>query len=146
MTALLHTLTPPPTRFWELKECTQWTMKLKKVRLKECNLKLKECNQKMMDCTTKNCLRSKKVILSNPPNANYSNKRSTRHSIRQNSLIIGSNELYSVTKSYANIFDAIETFVKPTSPKNIITNETILTQYSINQGLNFFCKKVEATV
>ena len=56
-------------------------------------------------------------------------------------LIVGSNELHSVAKSYVNIVDAIATFVKPTPPTNIITNEIILTQYSIKKGLNIFGDK-----
>ena len=37
-------------------------------------------------------------------------------------------------------------FFKPTPPTNIITNKTILTQYSIKQGLKVFGKKGEAAV
>ena len=70
--------------------------------------------------------------LRNPTNTNYSNKRSTWRSMVWNNLIFGSNEFHSVTKLCINVVNDIVTFVKPTPPTNIITNETILTQYSIN--------------
>ena len=63
-----------------------------------------------------------------------------------NNLIFGSNELHSVTKAYVKKFNAIATFVKPTPPTNIVTNETILTQYRIRHGLKVFGKKVEYSV
>ena len=63
-----------------------------------------------------------------------------------NSLIFGSNEIHSVTKSYVNVANSITSFVKPTPPTNIITNETILTQYRINQGLKVFGNIGEAEV
>ena len=66
--------------------------------------------------------------LKNHHNGNYSDKRDTRRSMECNNLIVGSNELHSVTKAYVNIVNAIDTFFKPTPPTNIITNETILTQ------------------
>ena len=62
----------------------------------------------------------------------------------QNNLISGSNETHSVAKGYVNVVNAIVTLVKPTPPTNIITNETILPQYIINQGLNAFGKKGES--
>ena len=61
-------------------------------------------------------------------------------------LIVGSNELQSVAKPYINIVNAIETFVKPTTPTNIITNENILTQCSRNKGLKVFGKKGKVAV
>ena len=61
-------------------------------------------------------------------------------------LIIGSNEIHSVAKAYINVVNAITYFVKPTPPTKISTNETILTQYSINQGLKVFWKKGKAKV
>ena len=85
-------------------------------------------------------------ILRNPPNINYSNKRSTRRTIGWKILIVGSNELHSFSKAYINVVNAISYFVKPTPPTNIITNKTILTQYSIKQGLKVFGKKLEAAV
>ena len=89
---------------------------------------------------------SKGYSLRNPPNVNYSDKRSTRRSMGWNNLIVGSNELYSVEKSYVNIVNAIDYFFKPTPPTNIITNETILTQYSIKKGLKVFGKKGKSEV
>ena len=59
-------------------------------------------------------------------------------------IIVGSNELNSVAKAYANVVNAIANFVKLTPPTNIVTNETILTQYSINQGLKVFFNKSKA--
>ena len=88
----------------------------------------------------------KGYILRNPTNVKYSDKRSTRLSMGWNNLIIGSNEIHSVTKAYVNVVNAITSFVKPTPPTNIITNETILTQYRIKQGLKVFGNKGEAAV
>ena len=85
-------------------------------------------------------------ILRNPPNVNYSDKRTTWRSMGWNNLIFWSNELHSVSKSYVNVVNAIYYFVKPTPPTNIITNETILTQCIIKQGLKVFVNKGEATV
>ena len=80
-------------------------------------------------------------ILSNTPGVNNNNKRATCISIVWNNLIVGSNELHSVEKSYINVVNDINSFVEPTPPTNIITNETIMTQYSIKQGLKVFGKK-----
>ena len=88
----------------------------------------------------------KVYILRNPPNVKYSDKRATRLSMGWNNLIVGSNEIHSVAKAYFNAVNAINSFVKPTQPTNIITNDTILTQYSIKQGLNVFGNKFEAAV
>ena len=63
-----------------------------------------------------------------------------------NNLIFGSNEIHSVAKDYINVVNAITYFVKSKPPTNIITNETILTQCSINQVLKVFGKKGEAEV
>ena len=63
-----------------------------------------------------------------------------------NNLIVGSSELHSVAKAYINVVNAITSFVKLTPPTNIVTNETILTQYRIKQGLKVFGNKVEAAV
>ena len=43
---------------------------------------------------------------------------------------------------YTVLENPITSFVKPTPPTNIVTNETITTQYNINQGLKVFGKKV----
>ena len=48
-----------------------------------------------------------------------------------NNLIVGSHDLHSVVKSYANVVNYIANFFEPTPPTNIITNDTILTQYSM---------------
>ena len=88
----------------------------------------------------------KGYILRNPHNVNYSDKRATRLSMGWNNLIVVSNEIHSVSKAYVNVVNAITYFVKPTPPINIIANETILTQYSINQGIKFFVNKGEAAV
>ena len=88
----------------------------------------------------------KGYILRNPLNVNYSDKRATRFSMGWNNLIVGSNEIHSVTKAYISLVNAITYFVKPTPPTNIITNETILTQYSIKQGIKVFGKKGDAAV
>ena len=61
-------------------------------------------------------------------------------------LIVVFNEIHSVAKSYANVVNYIASFVKPIPPTNIITNNTILTQYSINQELEVFGKKGEAAL
>ena len=63
-----------------------------------------------------------------------------------NNIIIGSNELHSVAKSYVNVVNDIDFFIKPTPPTNIIANETILTQYSIKQVIKVFGKKVKAVL
>ena len=63
-----------------------------------------------------------------------------------NNLIVGSNELHSVAKSYINVVNAITYFVKPIPPTNIITNNTAMTQYSIKQGLKVFVNNGEAAV
>ena len=51
------------------------------------------------------------------------------------SLIVGARDLHNIAKAYVNVINAIATFVEPTPPTNMTTNETILNQYSINQGL-----------
>ena len=63
-----------------------------------------------------------------------------------NNLIVGSNEIHSVAKAYVNVVNAITSFVKLTPPTNIITNETILTQYRIKKIFKVFGKKGEAAV
>ena len=45
----------------------------------------------------------KGYLLRNPPNVNYSDKRSTWLSMGWNNLIIGSNEKNRVAKSYVNV-------------------------------------------
>ena len=58
-----------------------------------------------------------------------------------NNLIFGSHALHSVEKYYVNIVNAISTFVEPTTQTNIITNETIVNQCIIKQGIKVFGKK-----
>ena len=61
-------------------------------------------------------------------------------------LIVGSNELHSVAKSYVNVFNDISTFVKTAPPTNINTNEINLTQYSTKKVLNVFGNKIKTAV
>ena len=63
-----------------------------------------------------------------------------------NNIIFGSDKLQIVAKAYVNTVNAIDYFVKPTPPTNIINNNTILTQYIIKQGLKVFGNKGEAVV
>ena len=85
-------------------------------------------------------------ILGNPTNVNYNDKTSTELSMGWNNLIVGSNDFQSVSKAYVNIVNAITYLVKPTTPTNIITNNIILKQYSIKQGIKVFYKTGEASV
>ena len=61
-----------------------------------------------------------------------------------NNLIVGSNKIHSIANAYINVFNDIASFVKPTPPTNIITNETILKQCIIKKELKVFRKKEEA--
>ena len=61
-------------------------------------------------------------------------------------LIVGDRALQNVSMNYFNVINYIITFVEPTPPTNIITNETIMIQYIITQGLKIFEKKGEAAV
>ena len=79
--------------------------------------------------------------LRNPPNVNYCDKRATWIFMVWYNLIVGSNELHSVAKVYFNVVNTITNFFKSTPPTNIITNKTIIFQYSINQILNIFGNK-----
>ena len=56
-------------------------------------------------------------------------------------LNVVSHDLHNVAKAYVNAANAIIKFFDPTPPTNITTNETIMTQYSIKQGLKGFGKK-----
>ena len=80
----------------------------------------------------------KVYILRNPPNVNYSDKRGTQRYMEWNNLIFGSNELHSIERAYVNVVNAISFLFKTTPPTNIITNNTILTQYSIKHGIKLF--------
>ena len=48
----------------------------------------------------------------------------------------------SVAKAYVNVVNDIANFFYPNPPTNIITNDTILKKYIINQRLKVFAKKV----
>ena len=61
-------------------------------------------------------------------------------------LVDGARDLHNVVMSHVNVVNAIDTFVGPTPPTNIIKNETILNQYSIKQGLQIFWQKGEVAV
>ena len=63
-----------------------------------------------------------------------------------NYITLRSNELHIFSKSYVKVVNNVATFVKPAPPTIIVTNETILVQYSIKQGLKVFVKKGEAAV
>ena len=66
------------------------------------------------------------------------------HGLEQPNLF--SHALDNVTKYYVKVANAISSFVEPTPPTNIITNETILNQYSIKQKLNSFDRKIKDEV
>ena len=59
-------------------------------------------------------------------------------------LIVGTRDLHNVAKIYVNVVNAITNVFEPTPPTNIITNETIPNQYSINLGLKISGQKGEA--
>ena len=77
----------------------------------------------------------------NPPTFNCNDEISNQRSMGWINLIIGARALHNIAKAYVKVFNVIDAFVEPNSPTNIITNETILTQYSIKQGLKNFDKK-----
>ena len=56
-------------------------------------------------------------------------------------LVVGAHEIHIVCKTYVNVVKTISKVFEPTSPTNIITNETILDQYSINKVLQISGKK-----
>ena len=58
----------------------------------------------------------------------------------------GCNDLHNAANAYVNTMNTIYTFVDSISPTNIITNYSILTQYSIKQGLKGFRQKGESLV
>ena len=61
-------------------------------------------------------------------------------------LVVGARNLHNVAKAYVNVVNAIAIFFEPTLQNNIITNETILTQYNIKQGIRVSEKKVDYEV
>ena len=58
-------------------------------------------------------------------------------------MIFGACALHNVATAYVNVINTTANFVEPTTPINLITNKTILTQYSIMQGLKIFGKKAK---
>ena len=146
-TALLQTLTPPSKHILEIEGVDRMGNETE-----EREIEVVESETEGVDSENEGVYNKvlhperKGYILRNPHNVNYSDKRATRLSMVWKNLIVSSNEIHSVAKAYVNVVNAITSFVKPTPPINIITNETILTQYSINQGLKFFVNKGEAAV
>ena len=61
-------------------------------------------------------------------------------------LIVGAHDLHNITMEYVNVVNSIATFVEPTPSTNIITNETILTQYNIKHGIQIFGQKGNSAV
>ena len=51
--------------------------------------------------------------------------------------IVGDCALHKFSKTYVNVVNTITTFIELTTPTTIITNDTILTQYSINRDLHY---------
>ena len=88
----------------------------------------------------------KVYCLRRPTNINYNDESFNLFSIWWSNLIVGARALYNVAKAYVNVLNDIATFVEPTPPTNIILNETILTQCSINQGIQILVQKGEAAV
>ena len=86
-------------------------------------------------------LKRKGYLLQNLPTINYNDGRVNWWSMDWNNLIVGYHALHSVAKAYVNVVNSIFTFVEPTPPTNIITNDTIHNQYSIKHGLSVFIKK-----
>ena len=78
--------------------------------------------------------------LRNHPTINYNNGRSNWRSVGRNNLLVGYHDLQSVAKAYVNDVNYISTFVETTPPTNIVTNETILNQYIIKQGIKVLVK------
>ena len=61
-------------------------------------------------------------------------------------LIFGALALHNVVMAHFNFVNAVANFVEPNTPTNIITDDTILKQYSINKGLQAFGDNGEASV
>ena len=100
------------------------TIKMKEGKLKEWTRKMKEWKIKFY------ILNEDDIAYIIFPQINYNDGRSNGHSMGCNNLIVGSLALHNVEKIYANVVNYIAIFL-PTPQTNIITNETILTQYSI---------------
>ena len=74
----------------------------------------------------------------------WQKSHSALHGTEQSNF--GSNELHIVAKAYVNVVNVIDILFKPTPQTNIVTKDTVLTQYRINQGLKVFGIKVKAAV
>ena len=57
--SLASNIDPPQTKMWNLKKWTEWSMKMKKGKLKEQTMKIKEWTQTTKEWTTKSYLLSK---------------------------------------------------------------------------------------
>ena len=55
-------------------------------------------------------------------------------------VMVGAQALQSTFESYMNVINAITYFNEPTMALIVIANKTILSQYSINQGIEIFGK------
>ena len=73
--------------------------------------------------------------LFNPTTIKYNGGRSNHQSMGWINLIYGHHAFHNIAKLYVKIINDVATFVEPTPPTNIITNETFLTNYIIKQGL-----------
>ena len=60
--------------------------------------------------------------------------------------IVGACDLHNVVMVYIKVVNTIANIIEPTPPTKIITNENILTQYIIKQGLLIFGQKGEVIV
>ena len=55
-------------------------------------------------------------------------------------VMVGAQALQSTFESYMNVINAITYFNEPTMALIVIANKNILSQYSINQGIEIFGK------
>ena len=82
----------------------------------------------------------------NPTKINYKDERSTQRSMGWRNLTVGARSIHDISMAYINVVKSIATFVEPNPPTNINTNETILTQFNINQVLKIFIQKGKLVV
>ena len=142
-TALLQTLNTPPNKVLEIEEVYG-------VENETEEREIEGVDSENEGMELDNYLLDNKVLppeqkcycLRKPINVNYSYKRSTLRSMGWNNLIIGSNELHSIAKSYVNVVNNIATFVEPNTPTNIIKNDMILKQYSIKRHSRYLVRRV----
>ena len=59
----------------------------------------------------------------------------------RSNLIVGSHDLQNIAKAYVNSVNDIVTFFETNPLKIIITNDNILTQYSIKKVIKVFLKR-----